>query len=167
MRPESAYEKGVTAIRTTVPAKQSWMATVKTTNYLPNVMMKREAVNRHADFPFCFDANGFLAESATENVALVDAAGRLVIPEFTNSLAGTTLMRAVDLIKNDMPVTFKGVTEDEILNAREVMMLGTSFDAIGVVRYEDRPIHDARPGSVTRRLRELLKADLQQTGLVF
>lgn len=167
MRPESAFEKGVAAIRTTVPAKQSWMATVKTTNYLPNVMMKREAVNRHADFPFCFDASGFLAESATENVALVDGTGRLVIPEFTNALAGTTLMRAVDLIKNEMPVIFKGVTEDEILDAREVMMLGTSFDAIGVVRYEDRPIHDARPGPVTRRLRELLKADLQRTGLVF
>jgi len=167
MRPESAFEKGVTAMRTTIPAKQSWMATVKTTNYLPNVLMKREAVNNRVDFPFCFDANGFLAESATENVALVDGEGRLVIPEFTNALAGTTLMRAVDLVKNDMSVVFKGVTEDEILNAREVMMLGTSFDAIGVVRYEGKPIHDARPGPVTRRLRELLKADLQQSGLVF
>ncbi|MDR3641308.1 MAG: aminotransferase class IV [Humidesulfovibrio sp.] len=167
LRPESAFEKGVTAMRTTIPAKQAWMATVKTTNYLPNVLMKREAVNSRVDFPFCFDANGFLAESATENVALVDEQGRLVIPEFTNALAGTTLMRAVDLVKDEMSIVFKGVTEDEIFGAREVMMLGTSFDAIGVVRYNNKPIHDAKPGPVTKRIRALLQADLQQTGLVF
>jgi branched-chain amino acid aminotransferase len=166
-RPESAFEKGVTAMRTSIPAKQPWMATVKTTNYLPNVMMKREAVNARVDFPLCFDDKGFLAESATENIALVDAAGRLVIPEFTHALAGTTLMRAVDLVKKDMEIIFKGVTEDEIFEAREAMMLGTSFDAIGVVRYNGKPIHDAKPGPVTRRMRALLQADLQQNGLSF
>ncbi len=166
-RPESAFEKGVTAMRTSIPAKQAWMATVKTTNYLPNVLMKREAVNNRVDFPFCYDDNGFLAEGATENVALVDEGGRLVIPEFTNALAGTTLMRAVDLVKKDMDIIFKGVTEDEVFGAREVMMVGTSFDAIGVVRYNGKPIHDARPGPVTRRIRALLQADLLKNGLPF
>jgi len=166
-RPESAFEKGATAMRTSIPAKQAWMATVKTTNYLPNVLMKREAVNSRADFPLCFDSNGFLAEGATENVALVDEAGRLVIPEFTNALAGTTLMRAVDLLKADMPVIFKGVTEDEVYTAREVLMIGTSFDAIGIVRYGGKPIFDARPGPVTRKVRALIQADLKQNGLVF
>lgn len=166
-KPESVFEKGATAMRTSIPAKQPWMATVKTTNYLPNVLMKREAVNNRVDFPLCFDSNGFLAEGATENVALVDEAGRLVIPEFTNSLAGTTLMRAVDLLKNDMPVIFKGVSEDELYAAREVMMVGTSFNAIGIVRYNAKPIFDARPGPVTRRVRALIQADLQQNGQVF
>jgi len=166
-RPESAFEKGATAMRTSIPAKQAWMATVKTTNYLPNVLMKREAVNNHVDFPFCYDSNGFLAEGATENIALVDEAGRLVMPEFTNSLAGTTLMRAVDLLKDEMSVIFKGVSEAEVFAAREVMMIGTSFDAIGIVRYAGKPIYDARPGPVTRKVRALLQADLQQNGLVF
>jgi branched-chain amino acid aminotransferase len=167
LRPESAFEKGATAMRTSIPAKQAWMATVKTTNYLPNVLMKREAVNNRVDFPLCFGPNGFLAEGATENVALVDEAGRLVIPEFTNSLAGTTLMRAVDLVKGDMPVVFKGVSEDELFAAREVMMVGTSFDAIGIVRYNGKPIFDARPGPATRRIRELLRDDLKRNGLAF
>lgn len=166
-RPETYFDKGVTAFRTSIPAKQAWMATVKTTNYLPNVLMKREAVMKRMDFPFCFDDHGFLAEGATENVALVDDRGRLVIPEFTNALAGTTLMRAVDLVKGDMEIVFKGVTEDEIFAAREVMMVGTSFDCIGVVRYNGKPIHDAKPGPVARRIRQLLIEDLQKFGLVF
>ncbi|MBU1229781.1 MAG: aminotransferase class IV [Proteobacteria bacterium] len=167
MKPESYFDKGVTAFRTSIPAKQAWMATVKTTNYLPNVLMKREAVNKGVDFPFCYDERGFLAEGATENICLVDEAGRLVIPEFTNSLAGTTLMRAVDLMKDELDVIFKGVTEDEVHTAREVMMVGTSFDCVSVVRYNAKPIFDARPGPVSRRIRALLMADLEESGLVF
>ena len=143
------------------------MATVKTTNYLPNVLMKREAVKGGFDFPFCFDDKGFLAEGATENVCLIDETGRLVIPEFTNSLAGTTLMRAVDLVKDELDIIFKGVTEDEIYTAREVMMVGTSFDCVSVVRYNNKPIHDAKPGAVSRRIRALLMADLEQIGTPF
>lgn len=166
-KPEASFARGVTAFRSTIPAKQAWMATVKTTNYLPNVLMKREAVTRGLDFPFCFDPQGFLAEGATENVALVDADGRLVIPEFTNALAGTTLMRAVDLVKDEMEIMFKGVTEDELYAAREVMMVGTSFDCVGVVRYNGKPIFDAKPGPVSARIRALLAADLAKNGTPF
>jgi branched-chain amino acid aminotransferase len=166
-KPDAYFEKGVTAFHSSIPAKQAWMATVKTTNYLPNVLMKREAVNRGVDFPLCFDDKGFLAESATENVCLVDEQGGLVIPEFTNALAGTTLMRAVDLVKDEMGIMFKGVTEDEIYAAREVLMVGTSFDCVSVVRYNDKPIFDARPGPVGGRIRALLAADLQKNGVVF
>ncbi|MDO9082668.1 MAG: aminotransferase class IV [Humidesulfovibrio sp.] len=166
-KPEAHFAKGATAFRTSIPAKQAWMATVKTTNYLPNVLMKREAVNKGVDFPFCYDERGFLAEGATENICLVDEAGRLVIPEFTNSLAGTTLMRAVDLMKDELDIIFKGVTEDEVYTAREVMMVGTSFDCVSVVRYNAKPIFDARPGPVSERLRALLMADLAENGVVF
>jgi branched-chain amino acid aminotransferase len=129
--------------------------------------MKREAIKGGFDFPFCFDERGFLAEGATENICLVDDAGRLVIPEFTNSLAGTTLMRAVDLVKDEMDIIFKGVTEDEVFTAREVMMVGTSFDCVSVVRYSTKPIHDAKPGLVSRRIRALLQADLALSGTPF
>jgi branched-chain amino acid aminotransferase len=166
-KPESYFEKGVTAFRTSIPAKQAWMATVKTTNYLPNVLMKREAVNGGYDFPFCYDDKGFLAEGATENVCLIDESGRLVIPEFTNSLAGTTLMRAVDLVKDELDIIFKGVTEDEVYGARELMMVGTSFDCVSVVRYNNKPIHDAKPGAVSKRIRALLMADLAANGTAF
>lgn len=158
------FDKGVTAFKTSIPAKQPYMAVVKTTNYLPNVLMKREAVLKGFDFPFCFDDQGFLAEGSTENVCLVNQSGDLIIPEFTNSLAGTTLMRAVDLVKDEVSVTFRGIAEEEILRAREVVVVGTTLDAVGVVRFNKKPIHDARPGPFARRLKELLVEDLKQSG---
>jgi branched-chain amino acid aminotransferase len=162
---ESVYEKGVTAFKTSIPAKQSYLATIKSIDYLPNVLMKHEAEEKGYDFPFCFDANGFLAEGATENVCIVDEAGRLVIPEFTNALAGTTLLRAVDLVKNEMPIIFRSISEEEILLAREVIIVGTTGDAIPVVRFNGKPIHNVKPGPVAKRIRELLKQDLIDTGI--
>ncbi|WP_316900115.1 aminotransferase class IV [Pseudodesulfovibrio indicus] len=162
---ESVYEKGVTAFKTSIPAKQSYLATIKSIDYLPNVLMKHEAEEKGYDFPFCFDANGFLAEGATENVCIVDEAGRLVIPEFTNALAGTTLLRAVDLVKNEMPIIFRSISEEEILLAREVIIVGTTGDAIPVVRFNGKPIHNVKPGPVAKRIRELLKQDLLDTGI--
>ena len=38
-------------------------------------------------------------------------------------------------------------------------MLGTTIDAVSVVRYNDKPIHDVRPGPVSKKLKELLQKD--------
>jgi branched-chain amino acid aminotransferase len=76
-------------------------------------------------------------------------------------------MRAVDLVKDELGIIFKGITEDEIFTAREVMMVGTSFDCVSVVRYNNKPIHDAKPGPVSNRIRALLLADLALSGTVF
>jgi len=164
-KPESVYEEGVTAFKTSIPAKQSYLATIKSIDYLPNVLMKREAEEKGYDFPFCFDGGGFLAEGATENVCIVDSRGKLIIPEFINALAGTTLMRAVDLVKDDMSIIFRGISENEILEASEVIIIGTTGDAIPVVRFNGKPIHDVRPGPVAKRIRELLIKDLEENGL--
>lgn len=163
---ESVYENGVTAFKTSIPAKQSYLATIKSIDYLPNVLMKREAEEKGYDFPFCFDDDGFLAEGATENVCMVSGDGKLVIPEFTNALAGTTLMRAVDLIKSEMSIIFRGISENEILEAREVIIVGTTGDAIPVVRFNGKPIHDVRPGPVAKRIRDLLVKDLEENGII-
>ena len=165
--PKSAvYEDGATAFKTSIPAKQSYLATIKSIDYLPNVLMKREAEEQGYDFPFCFDADGFLAEGATENVCIVTQEGSMVIPEFTNALAGTTLLRAVDLIKDEMPsVMFRSISEEQIYLAREVIIVGTTGDAISVVRYNGKPIHDVRPGPVAKRIKELLVADLHENGI--
>nr|WP_279593518.1 aminotransferase class IV [Pseudodesulfovibrio sp. S3-i] len=164
-KPESVYEKGVTAFKTSIPAKQSYLAAIKSIDYLPNVLMKHEAEEKGYDFPFCFDQNGLLAEGATENVCIVDDSGRLIIPEFTNALAGTTLLRAVDLIKSEMSIVFRGISEEELLLAREIIIVGTTGDAIPVVRFNGKPIHDVKPGPVAKRIRELLKKDLVETGI--
>lgn len=159
------WEDGVTAFRVQVPAKQDYLSKVKSVDYLPNVLMKREAVLKGYDYPLCFDEHGFVAEGATENVCFVTQSGELVVPELRQALEGTTLMRALDLLAGEVPIVIRPVQEWEILEAREVILLGTSFDAVGVVRYNDSPIHDVRPGPISKRMREVLQQDLLDNGI--
>lgn len=164
-RPESAYAKGVTAARCSVPSKQGLMAKIKSVDYLPNVLMKYEAVQAGCDFTFSFDDHGFVAEGAVENICLVDAGGRLVVPELNNALTGTTLMRALDAVTGDMSILFRPVKEDELYSCREIILLGTTIDALSVVRYNKKPIHDVRPGPVSKRMRQFLLQDLHDNGI--
>lgn len=163
--PQELYEKGLTAFRSSIPAKPGYMARMKNANYIPNVLMRREATERGLNLPLSFDDDDFLAEGATENVALVDQRGTLVIPEFTNALTGTTIMRAVDLMKDRMPVEFRRVREDDIYRARELMVMGTTGGCVSIVRFEGQPIHDVKPGPVAREIRELLDQDIKEQGV--
>ncbi len=166
-KPAALFERGVTAFRTSIPAKQSYLACIKSIDYLPNVLMKREAATRGEDYPVCYDHRGFLAEGATENICIVDAAGRLVAPELTNILTGTTLLRAVELLGDEVEVVFTGIRESDIESAREMLILGTTADCLSIVRYNGRPIGDGKPGPVSRRIKSLLVADIERTGMPF
>ena len=74
-------------------------------------------------------------------------------------------MRAIDLVKNDMKIVFRGIREEEILEAREVFTVGTTGDCIPIVRFNGKPIHDVRPGPVAKRIRELILKDIEEFGV--
>ena len=158
-RAQSFWTQGVTAARTSIPAKQGWMSQIKSVNYLPNVLMKKDALDQGADFPLCFDDNGFLVEGSTENAVVVDAQGIFVVPELKNALVGTTLTRAMNLAGQFMSVVTRPVPETELYDCQEIILLGTSIDAVSVVQYNGQRIGNGQPGPVSKRLRELLIAD--------
>lgn len=164
-KPAAFYEKGVTAFRTSIPAKQSYLATIKSIDYLPNVLMKKEAAAKGKDFPVCFDAQGFLAEGATENIAIVDASGCICVPNLNNALSGTTLLRVLELAKGEISHCYKTISEADIAVANEMIVLGTTAQCISIVEYNDRPVGDGKPGPVSKRLLELLKKDLVDYGV--
>lgn len=78
-------------------------ARLKTTNYLPGVLMTLEAMRKGMDVALSFDADNCLTEAAIANVAVVDAQGTLVLPEFRNALAGTVATKAMELARTFMP----------------------------------------------------------------
>jgi len=165
--PETAYAKGFSACRSSIPARQSYLARTKNINYLPSVLMVEEARRRGFDVPLSFDDQGNLAESAIANVALVDARGTLVTPDFTHALPGTTLLKALDLIGPHMPVSARAVTEEEIYAAREMLLFSTTPGCVAITSYEGRPIGDGRPGPTAKLLRQSLWAALLREGTPF
>lgn len=166
-KPQEWYDRGATAFKTSIPAKQDWIAQIKSVNYLPNVLMKKEATDKGYDYPMCFDQYDFLAEGATENMCIVDKTGLIVVPEFTNALPGTTLLRALELLAGKHKAFFRKVSENDIFEAREILVFGTTGECLPIVRYEGKPIHDARPGPVAKLALELLRKDIEDNGTPF
>ena len=164
-KPAAFYEKGVTAFRTSIPAKQSYLATIKSIDYLPNVLMKKEAAAKGKDFPVCFDSRGYLAEGATENIALVDESGCITVPKLDNALSGTTLLRALELAQGEIPHCYKSIGEDDIYAAKEMLVLGTTAQCLSIVEYNGRLVGDGKPGPVSGRLLEMLRKDLAENGV--
>lgn len=164
---EALFAKGLKAGRSAIPVKAPVLARVKSTNYLPNVLMILEARKRGLDITFSYDDEGFLAEAAVANVALVDGQGVLVVPEFRNALAGTTLKKAATLAQAFMPVAWRGVREEELFAAQELLVLGTGYECMAAVSYEGQPIGLGIPGPVALRLRGLLRKKLEQEGVAF
>lgn len=114
---------------------------IKSCNYLPNVLMKKEAVDRGLDFVVSVDSSGYLAESATENFAWLDAAGALCLPRPLQILDGCTLTRCAKLAQS-MGWTVKEVDArpEDLRSARGAMMIGTTLDVtpVGEFHFSDQ-----------------------------
>ncbi len=161
------YDTGLTACKSAIPAKQSYLAKIKNANYLPNVLMAEEALSRGVDVAFSFDDAGHLAEATVANVALVSADDMLVCPHLTHALSGTTLMAALEVAREMMPITFQNITENDIWQAKEVLLFGSTPLCVGVTHYEGRALGTGSTGAFSHNLRRLLMKKLWAEGTEF
>ena len=66
-----------------------------------------------------------------------------------------------------MPVEIRPIPQAELDSVREMMILGTAHECIGVTHFEGRPIGDGRTGPVAHKLRKLIREDLLAGGEAF
>jgi branched-subunit amino acid aminotransferase/4-amino-4-deoxychorismate lyase len=164
---EDKYERGVSLRSSVIPIKKDYFANIKSCNYLPNVLMRKEAEDAGVEFTVSIDEKGFLAEGPTENVGLVTRNREFLVPRFDRILRGITVGRVMELAESlidsgDLAITAEAdLTPEDGYDAAEMMMFGTSFDVLSVVNYDGHSIGDGRPGYFARKFVELLRNDLR------
>lgn len=162
------YQEGVDVITSRIPIKKSFFATIKSCNYLPNVLMKMEAINAGYQYAISLDDDGFLAEGSTESLGVFSGDGILKFPGFENTLAGITLNRifqlAGALVKEKFikGVQFAKIAPEEAYSSSEIMLLGTSINLLPVISFDDNRIGNGSPGPVYSRLSSLLWEDMTE-----
>jgi len=165
-RIENGKLKPARAALSSIAVKPPEYATLKTCNYLPNVLMKLEANRRGLDFVISLDPRGNLGEGATENVGILTEANELLMPKPDYVLSGTTARRALDLARTLVAdgtlksAEYRDITPDQAARAKEIFIFGTTTDVTPVVEWEARPVGDGRPGPVSETLLALLKNDM-------
>jgi 4-amino-4-deoxychorismate lyase len=165
--PERWYTEGLRVMTTTYPIKPPLYAVTKATNYLPNVLMQMEAKEAGFDNGVFIDEAGHVGESSNMNVAFVTSDGVLRHPKFERVLPGCTSLRLLELAKGlvgqglitgvevcDIPVT-------DARRAREMVLLGSSVKVAPIVKWDNEPVGDGRPGPVSRALLQLLEDDMR------
>ena len=164
--PKEHLVQGVRVVTSKVPIKPSYFARVKSCNYLPNVLMAMEAKRAGAHYAVILDEKGCLAEGSAENIAVVSKNRELLFPEFDRILKGLTVSRAAELAGELLDtgeitdIRFTDLRPEEAFGAREVLILGTSVDALPVVKIDDHTIGDGKPGPVFAKLRQLIINDM-------
>jgi branched-chain amino acid aminotransferase len=159
------HPEGATVKRSSIPLKPGFFATMKHCNYLPNVLMKKEAVDSGVDFVAGFDADGHLAEGATENFGVVTRDGALRCPRLDHVLSGTTMVRVLELAEAlvaDGRLTNSGygdLTVEDLQESREIMIFGTTTDVTRVRCFDGRVMPEDSP--VFNALSQLLLHDIR------
>jgi len=160
------HPQGAKVRSSSVPPKPAFFAAIKSCNYLPNVLMKKEAVELGVDFVVAIDERGCLTEGATENMGIVTRDGRLIFPRLNRILAGTTMLRVAELAQALVArgalktVAYTDIAREEVFRAAEFLVVGTTPNVTAAVEFDGRPIGDGRPGPISKELNRLLLEDM-------
>lgn len=162
------HPEGAKAKTSGLPVKAAPFANLKSVNYLTNVLMKKEAVDAGVDFSVSFDENGHLAEGPTENAGIVTRDGCLQVPKPERILAGTTMLRVMELARA-LPdkqqlagVEAADITRADVAGAAEILIFGTTPDVTAVIEFDGKPVGGGKPGTIFKLLSRLLADDIHQ-----
>lgn len=168
-----AHPEGAKVGVSGVPTKEGFFAQVKSVNYLPNVLMKKQAVDAGVDFMLGFDKDGHMTELPTENFGIVTAGRILRVPRPDHILMGTTMLRVMALAREQLVPTGRLASVEEadvplaeIERAAELLVFGTSPHVTAVTEFAGRPVGDGKPGPVWRELSQLFEDDLKNPAML-
>jgi branched-chain amino acid aminotransferase len=168
--PETLYRKGIPIVTSKIPIKSSYFANIKSCNYLPNVLMKMEAIQAGCPYSVALDENGFLAEGSNENVGVLTNEGVVQFPSVDRTLSGITAGRVFELAQTltiqgmIQGVRFHKIHRGEAYRAAEMFFTGTSINVLPVVSYDGIKVGRGMPGPVCARLSSMLWEDMTLNG---
>lgn len=158
--PEEVYQKGMSAavVSTRVKSPESLPPSVKSLNYLANILARIEANHLGVDEGIMLDPNGFVAEGTADNLFLVKD-GALYTPPVVSNLPGITRASVIDVAQDagyEVEEQFFGAAQ--LYTADEMFLTGTAAEIAPIVTVNKRPIGDGTPGPITHDLRERFMA---------
>uniref|UniRef100_A0A5B6YZB4 Uncharacterized protein n=2 Tax=Davidia involucrata TaxID=16924 RepID=A0A5B6YZB4_DAVIN len=162
-----SHQKGVKVITSLVPIKPPLFASIKSVNYLPNVLSKMEAEENGGLAAIWLDNDGFVAEGPHMNVAFVTKQKELLMPRFDKILSGCTVTRvlalAEELVRDGMlrGIRLGNVSVDEGKRADEMMLFSSSLLVRPVLHWDNQIIGDGKEGPVAMALLNLMQEDMK------
>ena len=158
--PQEFYENGLKII--TVPTRRCYAAalppTVKSLNYLNNILAKIEAQHLGYHEAIMLNDQGFVAECTGDNIFVIHK-GELITPASSaGALKGITRGTALS-IADELGIAWReaNLTRYDIWVADELFLTGTAAEIIPIVEVDARPIGFGKPGPITAKFLEYFR----------
>jgi branched-chain amino acid aminotransferase len=125
---------------------------IKSLNYLNNILARIEANDRGADEALMLDRQGYVAEATVDNFFIVTEQALLTPPTATN-LKGVTRETLLDLAASlNIRADEKPFTLFDVWTAKEAFISGTGAEVVPVLSVDGRTIGSGAVGPVTARM---------------
>ena len=152
---EEKKSKGAKLVSTTIKRThpESIDPRVKSLNYLPNMLMRREAVEVGADESITYDYQGNVAEGGAENLFIVRD-GVLMTPA-SGILEGITRETVMEMAREEgYDVIATNLKKYDLYTADEVFLCSSAGGIFPVTDIDGRTIGDGGMGPVTELMME-------------
>jgi branched-chain amino acid aminotransferase len=152
--PRSIYTRGVTALIASGRRNQHAMtAGLKSLSFTDSIAALAQAHAGGADDALFLDTADRVSEATSSNV-FVCKNGSVATPSLDcGALPGITRATVLELTQElDIAAEERVVTLEELFNADEVFLTSSVREIVPLIAVDGRPVGDARPGPVTRRL---------------
>jgi branched-chain amino acid aminotransferase len=167
--PDEKYKEGLKLItcstRRTAPAALS--PSVKSLNYLNNVMAKVEAIFADAEEGLMLNEQGFVAECTGDNIFIVRDGKIKTPPSSAGALPGITREVIFDIAGNlGVGIEESQMTRYDIYAADECFLTGTAAEVIAAVSLDRRLIGNGKPGPITEKFIESFRKIVGKEGKI-
>ena len=155
--PKEYYDNGLAIV--TVPTRRISPAalppTIKSLNYLNNILGKIEAKQFGALEAIMLNDQGYVAECTADNVFIVHK-GEIITPAASQgALKGITRSTIFSIAKElNVPIRESDMTRYDIWVADECFLTGSGAEVIPTVKLDGREIGNGKPGPITKRVLE-------------
>jgi branched-chain amino acid aminotransferase len=165
--PPEFYEQGLKII--TVPTRRINPAalppTVKSLNYLNNILAKTEAQHLGYHEAIMLNDQGYIAECTGDNIFALHKGVLLTPPSSAGALKGITRDAVLDIAAElNVPVREVNMTRYDTWICDELFLTGTAAEVVPIVEVDARPIGNGKPGELTLRFLEVFKRIVREQG---
>jgi branched-chain amino acid aminotransferase len=154
------YEDGVHMIvaHTIRNPKNAIDPSIKSGNYLNNILAMSEAKKRNAFDAIMLNSKGQVTEATTSNIWIVKDNELITAPIRSGLLGGITRKSLIEIAKeNNITISEKNFTVDELKGADECFLTSTTKMIVPITKVDDSNIMDGKPGKLTKELLSLYK----------
>jgi branched-chain amino acid aminotransferase len=166
--PAECYEKGLHAIiaKTRRTPSEALDPSIKSMNYLNNILAKIEAVRAGVPEAIMLNGSGFVSECTGDNIFLVKGNTIITPPVSAGVLVGITRDAVMEIIRRRTryKIVERLFRPSAIFSSDEIFFTGTAAEVIPVTRINGRRIGSGKPGQVTLDLMDRFRRMIGENG---